>query len=426
MLGSKSWLFLVVAVFCLSASTVSAIKVAGDEVKPDTVEADIGAATSEGSRTDDEVVKREEEAINIDGLSVAEMKELRDKAEKHEFQAEVNRMMKLIINSLYRNKEIFLRELISNASDALDKIRLISLTDKSVLETTDEMSIKIKADKENHLLSITDTGVGMTKQDLITNLGTIAKSGTADFLSKVQDAENAQAMSDLIGQFVWDFTLHFWLQTKLIVTTKHNDDKQYIWESDANSYTVVEDPRGDTLKRGTTVTLVLKEEAYDYLEQDTVKDLIKKYSQFINFNIYMWTSKTETVEEPDEEAEEEAAEKPETEDEPVKEEDEDAAVEEEKEDEEKKPKTKKVQKTTWDWELCNEAKPIWTRKPENIEQEEYDEFYKSITKDKNGPLTQSHFIAEGEVTFKSLLFIPNSQPSETFNKYGSITENIKL
>merc|ERR1719492_393340 len=200
------------------------------------------------------------------------------------------------------------------------------------------MSIKIKADKENHLLSITDTGVGMTKQDLITNLGTIAKSGTADFLSKVQDAENAQAMSDLIGQFGVGFYSAFLVADKVIVTTKHNDDKQYIWESDANSYSVVEDPRGDTLKRGTTVTLVLKEEAYDYLEQDTVKDLIKKYSQFINFNIYMWTSKTETVDEPIEEEEEE--EKPAEE---AKDEDDDAAVEEEKEEDDK-PKTKKVQK----------------------------------------------------------------------------------
>ena len=351
------------------------------------------------------------------------MKELRDKAEKHEFQAEVNRMMKLIINSLYRNKEIFLRELISNASDALDKIRLLSLTDKSVLAATDELSIKIKADKENHLLSITDTGIGMTKKDLITNLGTIAKSGTADFLSKMQEATSAQEMSDMIGQFGVGFYSAFLVADKVIVTTKNNDDKQYIWESDASSYSVVEDPRGDTLKRGTTVTLVLKEEAYDYLEQDTVKDLIKKYSQFINFSIYMWTSKTETVEEPVDDDEEDKPEedKPE-EDKP---EDEDAAVEEEKEEEDK-PKTKKVQKTTWDWELINSNKPIWTRKPNEIEEEEYQEFYKSITKDTADAMTHTHFVAEGEVTFKSLLFVPAQQPAENFNKYGTATENIKL
>merc|ERR1712227_769096 len=360
---------------------------------------------------------REEEAIKLDGMSVAEMKLMRESAEKHVFQAEVNRMMKLIINSLYRNKEVYLRELISNASDALDKIRLLSLTDKSVLAATEELSIKIKADKENHVLHITDTGVGMTKADLINNLGTIAKSGTADFLSKLQDASSADQFSDLIGQFGVGFYSAFLVADRVVVTSKHNDDKQHVWESDANSFSVVEDPRGDTLKRGTQISLYLKEESRGYLEQDTVKELIKKYSQFINFNIYLWGSKTETVEEPIEEEDEEIKD----------DEDEEGAVEEEKEEEEeKKPKTKKVDKTTWDWELCNESKPIWTRKPENIEQEEYDEFYKSITKDKNGPLTQSHFIAEGEVTFKSLLFIPNTQPSETFNKYGSITENIKL
>merc|ERR1712227_563725 len=370
---------------------------------------------------------REEEAIKLDGMSVAEMKLMRESAEKHAFQAEVNRMMKLIINSLYRNKEVYLRELISNASDALDKIRLLSLTDKSVLDATDELTIKIKADKENHILTITDTGIGMTKQDLINNLGTIAKSGTADFLSKLQDASSANEMSDLIGQFGVGFYSAFLVADKVVVTSKHNDDKQHIWESDAASFSIAEDPRGPTLKRGTQISLYLKEESYDFLEQDTVRDLIKKYSQFINFNIYLWGSSTKTVEEPveDEEDEEEVEEKSD-EDEVQKDEDEEGAVEEEKEEEEKKPKTKKVEKTTWDWELCNEAKPIWTRKPENIEQEEYDEFYKSITKDKNGPLTQSHFIAEGEVTFKSLLFIPNTQPSETFNKYGSITENIKL
>merc|ERR1711962_1185673 len=367
----------------------------------------------------------EEQAIKLDGMSVAEMKLMRESAEKHVFQAEVNRMMKLIINSLYRNKEVYLRELISNASDALDKIRLLSLTDKSVLAATEELSIKIKADKENHVLHITDTGVGMTKADLINNLGTIAKSGTADFLSKLQDASSADQFSDLIGQFGVGFYSAFLVADRVVVTSKHNDDKQHVWESDANSFSVVEDPRGDTLKRGTQISLYLKEESRDYLEQDTVKELIKKYSQFIN--IYLWGSKTETVEEPIEEEEEEIKDdEDEVKEDEAKDEDEEGAVEEEKEEEEKKPKTKKVDKTTWDWELCNQSKPIWTRKPEQIEEGEYEEFYKAITKDKNGPMTQTHFIAEGEVTFKSLLFVPSKQESESFNKYGQAQENIKL
>jgi heat shock protein beta len=424
------WLWTAAAVALLvtfAASGVSATDDnADDELKTETVDADLGASR-DGSRTDSEVVDREEQAIRLDGLSVAEMKELRDKSEKHVFQAEVNRMMKLIINSLYRNKEIFLRELISNASDALDKIRLLSLTDKSVLGTNEELSIKIKADKENHVLTITDSGIGMTKQDLINNLGTIAKSGTADFLSKLQDTSTeAQEMNDLIGQFGVGFYSSFLVADKVIVTSKHNDDKQYIWESDANDFSIVEDPRGDTLKRGTQITLVLKEEAYDYLEQDSIKELVRKYSQFINFNIYLWSSTTETVEEPIEE--DEVEEKKEDEEKPEKKEDddEDAAVEEDKEDEKEKPKTKKVEKTIWDWTMLNQNKPIWTRKPAEIDDAEYAEFYKSVTKDTNGPLTQTHFVAEGEVTFKSLLFIPVSQPSESFNKYGQQQENIKL
>ena len=391
----------------------------------ETVDNDM-AAHREGSRTDTDTVDREAEAIKIDGLSVAEIKQMRDSAEKHAFQAEVNRMMKLIINSLYRNKEVFLRELISNASDALDKIRLISLTDKSVLDSTEELSIKIKADKDNHILTITDTGIGMTKQDLINNLGTIAKSGTADFLTKIQEASSNTEFNDLIGQFGVGFYSAFLVADKVVVTSKNNEDSQYIWESDASSFSISEDPRGPTLKRGTQISLYLKEESYDFLEQDTVRDLIKKYSQFINFNIYLWGSSTKTVEEPIEEEEEEEDKTEDEVEESPKEDDEEGAVEEDKEEEEKKPKTKKVEKTTWDWELCNQSKPIWTRKPDDIEQTEYDEFYKSITKDNNGPLTQSHFIAEGEVTFKSLLFIPNTQPSETFNKYGQAGENIKL
>lgn len=384
-----------------------------DEIK---VEQDIGSSR-DGSKTDDEVVKREEEAIKLDGLNVSQMKEMREKAEKFHFQAEVNRMMKLIINSLYRNKEIFLRELISNASDALDKIRVLSLTDKSVLSTNDELTIKIKADKENHMLHITDTGVGMTKADLVNNLGTIAKSGTSEFLQKITSSENPGEMGDLIGQFGVGFYSSFLVADKVIVTSKHNDDKQHVWESDSASFSVVEDPRGDTLKRGTTVSLQLKEEARDFLEEDTLRNLVRKYSQFINFNIYLWRSKTETVEEPIEDGETADTKTEEAADE------EEGKVEEEKEE---KPKTKKVEKTTWDWELINDSKPIWTRKPAEIEDSEYNEFYKSITKDSIDPLSKTHFIAEGEVTFKSLLFIPNAQPTETFNRYGAKVDHIKL
>lgn len=202
---------------------------------------------------DHEAVQREEEAIKIDGLNTVQIKELRSKAEKFAFQTEVNRMMKLIINSLYRNKEIYLRELISNASDALDKIRLLSLTDKGVLDTNSELAIRIKADKENKVLHIMDSGIGMTRQELVNNLGTIAKSGTAEFLGKMQEAKNAQDMNDMIGQFGVGFYSAYLVANVVIVTTKHNDDKQYIWESDSSSYSIVEDPRGDTLKRGTTV-----------------------------------------------------------------------------------------------------------------------------------------------------------------------------
>lgn len=384
----------------------------------------LSITTSPLPLTDAGTLTREEEAIKLDGLNVAQMKELRDKSEKFVFQAEVNRMMKLLINSLYRNKEIFLRELISNASDALDKIRLLSLTERGEMDTNPDLNIRVKADKENGMLHITDSGIGMTRQDLVNNLGTIAKSGTADFLSKMQEsaASEGQDLNDMIGQFGVGFYSAFLVADKVIVTTKNNADKQYIWESNSAEFTIVEDPRGDTLKRGSTITLVLKNEARDFLEEDTVKGLIKKYSQFINFPIYMWTSKS--VEE-EVVIEEEAEEKPVKEDSNDIDEDDEAKVEEE-DTEEKAPKTKKVTKTVYDWEIMNDSKPIWTKKPAEVEEKEYDEFYKSLTKDNTEPLTHTHFVAEGEVTFKSLLYIPKAQPSESFNKYGTKSDNIKL
>ena len=170
-------------------------------------------------------------------------------------------MMKLIINSLYKNKEVFLRELISNASDALDKIRLLSLTDKSILDATEELIIKIKADKENKVLHIMDNGIGMTKEDLINNLVTIAKSGTSEFLGKLLHAASTGEISNLIGQFGVSFYSAFLIADKVVVTSKNNDGTQRIWESDAESFSVAEDPRGPTLKRGTQIYIYLKEEA---------------------------------------------------------------------------------------------------------------------------------------------------------------------
>nr|UNE55958.1 endoplasmin [Paroster macrosturtensis] len=412
----KYLLLLILGLFLFTAFTEAQ---EFDTVSEPVLEADLGASR-EGSRTDDEVVQREEEAIKLDGLNVAQIKEMRDRAEKFTFQAEVNRMMKLIINSLYRNKEIFLRELISNASDALDKIRLLSLTDSSVLDSTSDLNIRIKADKDGKMLHITDTGIGMTKDDLVNNLGTIAKSGTAEFLSKMQEGQGD--VNDMIGQFGVGFYSAFLVADRVIVTTKHNDSPQYIWESDAASFSITEDPRGDTLKRGTTISLQLKPEALDFLEAETLRTLVKKYSQFINFPIYLWASKTVTEEIPvDEDENKEKKDEDAIEDEDDKD---DVEIEEEKED--AKPKTKKVDKTVWDWEILNDSKPIWTRKPNDITDDEYNEFYKALTKDTKGPLSKVHFVAEGEVTFKSLLFVPAMQPGETFNKYGSKTDNIKL
>lgn len=395
--------------------SLSVLSVAAQEDDTAEVEEDIGKSR-DASRTDDEVVEREEEAIKLDGLSVAQMKELQEKAEKHAFQAEVDRMMKLIINSLYKNKEIFLRELISNASDALDKIRLLSLTDTSVMSATEELVIRIKADKDNHVLHVTDTGIGMTKDDLVKNLGTIAKSGTSEFLTKIGEASTQQEASDLIGQFGVGFYSSFLVADRVVVTSKHNDDEQHIWESDAASFSIVKDPRGNTLGRGTTVSLHLKEEAHENLESHRIRDLVKKYSQFINFPIYLWESKTEKVEEDDEETDTD-------EDDTNKDEDEDAKVEEEDDD---KTKKKTIDKTVWDWVLINENKPLWTKKPADVSEEEYNEFYKSFSKESDEPLAKSHFTAEGEVTFKSILFVPKSAPVDMFQNYGKRVDHIKM
>ena len=319
--------------------------------------------------------------------------------EKYEFQAEISKLLDILINSLYTQKEIFLREAISNASDALDKARFLSVSDPRITEAEAELSIKIEADTENKRLIITDTGIGMTKQDLINNLGTIAKSGTKQFLDALKSGGNLS----LIGQFGVGFYSYFLVADRVTVVTKNVDDDQYIWESDAqSSFTITEDKEGPFIKRGTRIILHLKENAEEFLEINKLKEMVKKYSEFINFPIYLYTSREVSKEIEDEE---EIKEETETKDD-LKIEDADEPVL----DEEHKKKTKTVTETVWDWEQLNENKALWLRPIDEIEDEEYKNFYKALSKDHEDPLDWIHFKTEGDVEFRALLFIPKTIP----------------
>mmetsp|Transcript_46551 Transcript_46551/g.104309 ORF Transcript_46551/g.104309 Transcript_46551/m.104309 type:complete len:796 (+) Transcript_46551:59-2446(+) len=347
----------------------------------------------------------------VDGFSDGDRAKMAESSEKHEFQAEVNRLMDIIINSLYTDKQVFLRELISNAADALEKARFHSVQDEGFLGEAKDLEIKLEHDPEAKTISIVDTGIGMSKADLINNLGTVAKSGTTNFLEAMAEGGDA----NLIGQFGVGFYSAFLVADKVSVTSKCNDDPtQHVWESSADaSFTVVEDPRGNTLGRGTRVTLHLKEDAHDYLSEDKLKESAKKYSQFIQFPIYVKVKKeVDTDMEEDEDDDEKEKDDVETKD------------DEEKEEEEEEKKADK--KTVYEWEQVNTQKAIWLRAKEDVSEEEYNEFYKGISKDYLDPLAYTHFNAEGEIEFKSILFLPKKAPFDMMDNYWTKKSEIKL
>lgn len=306
-----------------------------------------------------------------------------DKArETYEFKTEVQQLLKIIINSLYSNPEIFLRELISNASDAIDKLRFKAQTQPDILDDDGEFKIKITADKDARTLEISDNGIGMTREEVMENIGTIAKSGTMAFLEALEATQkNGQMITpELIGQFGVGFYSAFIVSEKVtLITRASGTDEATRWESSGDGSFTIEETTKD--KRGTTVILNLKkaeEDEADFTDEWTIKRIVKKHSDFVTYPIVMDVEKEEPFV-----------------------------------DEEGKPVEGKSRKVVRE-ETLNSMKALWTKNKTEISQEEYEEFYKHLGHDWNPPLTHLHLKLEGTTEYTALLYLPSQAPFDIF------------
>jgi len=361
------------------------------------------------------------------------------------FDADISQLMHLIINSFYSKKEIFLRELLSNASDALEKIRYESLTDKTVLDSESNLRIRVSVDSETKTLVIEDTGIGMTRNDLVHSLGTIARSGTKQFLENLSLNKEKKGSSDVeqIGQFGVGFYSSYLVADNVKLYTKHNNDVEYVWESTSDkTYTIAvnETPR---LTRGTQLHLSIKDELSEYLNINTVKETIKRYTEFINYPIEILESREiEEGDTPSTPTDKEVAlgEGEQSQPEGVSHSDE-PLIEDLLEDslptsdeplidngvEGVSPSSKKVKKTIQEWNLLNDQKPIWSRKPEDVSIEEYTNFYKKAMNETAEPLSYKHFHTEGQLDLNCLLYIPERPQMDMFESQTQTKKNnIKL
>ena len=320
------------------------------------------------------------------------------------FQAEINQLMSLIVNTFYSNKDVFLRELISNASDANDKARYTYMQSPDSYANRGEHSIKLRSFEPN-TLCIEDDGIGMTRQDMIDNLGTIANSGTRSFMEAIKDGADAS----MIGQFGVGFYSAYLVAKEVCVISRHIDSKEtYRWTSNAGgSFTIELCGENDAMTNaGTRVVLKVKEGCEDYLKEDTLRRIVKQHSEYISYSIQLFTTRVEksVEEEPEEDAKE-------------------GEVVEVNEDDKKEKK--EVERTVEEWVTINTGSPLWCKKPEDITKEEYGAFYKGLSSDWDEHIAEKHFKAEGQSEFTGLLFIPKRAPFDMF-KAGQKTSKVKL